>query len=465
MDFPGFCGPAYEARSVKASAQRCVNYYLEADPEKGNVLYPTPGLIEWAQLDTAGSVLATETYGDSIIAVANGKVWRYRLGIPAVQIGSITPGDDAYIAVAGDRAIVVSGGAALGINLGDWTAFIPSLPFTPGTVTSLNGYFVASEVGTQRWYYSAPFDPSSWAALDFYSKEGAPDPLVCVLADYRELFLIGQRTTEVWTNTGGVDGPFDRIQGAFIEHGTASRASVAKMDGSIYMVGSNDKGEGMIWRIQGYQPQVISTPAIGAEIETYPRIDDSYGFCYQQAGHAYYVVTFPSAGKTWVYDITTQAWHERAYLNASGQLEHHLARCHALLSGQHFVGLRDRATLAAWKLDFYTDLGREIVRIRSAPHVFAQNRNNYVQRFEAYFDTGNAPLNVSPVVGLRVSKDGGRTWGNQRTVSLGLTGQYRTRCYWHRHGKMRDGVFEVTVTDNTFAPIVGASIDFETGTS
>jgi hypothetical protein len=45
-------------------------------------------------------------------------------------------------------------------------------------------------------------------------------------------------------------------------------------------------------------------------INSYDRIDDAIADTFQMLGHIFYVLTFPSAGRTWVYDFSTQNWVE-----------------------------------------------------------------------------------------------------------------------------------------------------------
>ena len=54
----------------------------------------------------------------------------------------------------------------------------------------------------------------------------------------------------------------------------------------------------------------------------------------------------------------------------------------------------------------------------------------------------------NPQIVMQVSKDGGRTWGNERWTSFGMVGQYLgPRATWRRVGSARDFVFRFFVTD------------------
>jgi hypothetical protein len=126
------------------------------------------------------------------------------------------------------------------------------------------------------------------------------------------VWLFGNNSTEVWYNAGLSDFPLARIQGAYNELGCAARYSVAKMNNQVYWLGKDFRGQGIVYQANGYQGQRISTHAVEWQIQQYGSMTDAVAYTYQQDGHSFYVLTFPSAGKTWVYDASTGAWHERA---------------------------------------------------------------------------------------------------------------------------------------------------------
>jgi hypothetical protein len=106
--------------------------------------------------------------------------------------------------------------------------------------------------------------------------------------------------------------PLQRIQGAFNELGCAAPYSVAKMDNGLFWLGRDRRGEGIVYRANGYSGVRISTHAVEWQIQQYADMSDAIAYTYQQDGHSFYVLVFPSANTTWVYDAATQAWHERA---------------------------------------------------------------------------------------------------------------------------------------------------------
>lgn len=473
MQFPGFCGPAYQSRSLTANAQRCVNWYVELDPS-GNrgpsILYPTPGL---SVLTTVGSGPIRGVYaaGGSWLIVSGGELYRLTTGYVATLLVALsTSTGPVSFCQAGTQAMMVDGSKGYGVDLSAWTAALiadTDFPANPATCTALDGYFITHAAGGEQFNISDPFDCFTWNALDFASAESRNDALVAVNADGRELFLVGNDTVEVWANVGSSDFPFERVQGALVEHGTPAPYSLARLPTSLFMLASDPHGDRYAAQCVGYQSTRITTTAIETEWRSYSTVSDARAWTYQQDGHSFYVVNFPAASKTWVYDASTQAWHERAYYNA-GVLEASRAFSHAYLNGVHLVGDRANSNIYAMSPDVYTDNGAAIRRIRTSPHLFAEGSMLFSGIFEAFFQPGVGVASgqgSSPVAMLRISRDGGQTYGIERTASIGAIGNTRARSRWNRCGSGRDLVFELSVSDPVKAVVVDAAIATVKGNS
>jgi hypothetical protein len=111
---------------------------------------------------------------------------------------------------------------------------------------------------------------------------------------------------------------------------------------------------------------------------------------------------------------------------------------------------------------------RYIRRLRRAPHLAQENTRVFYRRFELDLERGvglATGQGSDPTVMLRLSRDGGHTWGEPLTMSAGTLGAYTTRVIARRLGQARDTVFEVTVSDPVAWSLVNAWLDLEPGTS
>jgi len=327
-------------------------------------------------------------------------------------------------------------------------------------VDYIDEYFVFNKTGTQEFQITGLLS-NSIDPLDFASAEGAPDLLISLLVNQREIWLAGTNSVEVFFDSGNADFPFERIQGAFIEQGCAAKFSLVKSSTNVYWLSADDRGQGMAVRAVGYQPQRISTHAEEFAWAQYSRIDDAIAYTYQQEGHSFYVVTFPTGNATWVYDESTQLWHERAWRNpADASLNRHRSNCQMAFAGKIIVGDWENGNLYALSLDAYDDNGAILPAIRQAPH-FASGDNTWMifDRWWLDMETGIGLVTgqgSDPQVMIEWSDDGGHTFPNQQWVSAGKVGEYRRRAVLRRGGKSRDRVWRATITDPVKRVLIGA---------
>jgi hypothetical protein len=322
-----------------------------------------------------------------------------------------------------------------------------------------------------------------------------------MIVDHREVWLFGQNSVEVWYNSGDPDFPLSRIQGAFNEIGCAATFSIAKLDNSLFWLGADVRGQGIVYRANGYSGERISNHAIEWQIQSYGTISDAVGYTYQQEGHSFYVLTFPTANKTWVLDLTTNSWHERAGYNIfTGDFTRHRSNCQATFNNEVVVGDFENGNIYAFDLDRYTDNGVPQRWLRSWRAI--PTGDNDLKRTAHHSLTldceAGVGLPIQPVyipllaetedilltesgldllvfeqagevgydskVMLRWSDDGGHTWSNEHWRSMGRIGQYGFRTIWRRLGmttKLRDRVYEISGSDAVKVVIIGAHIEME----
>lgn len=462
---------AYTARSVIAAAQRCVNLYSEKNPEGEefpSTYYPTPGLIKIAESDDSswrGLYAATNgklfgVVGRSVVVVAD--------DMTLDRIGSITsPRGPVRMLDNGTTLIIVDGTAAgykVDIDSEEFEQIDDDAFYGANTIDLVDGYFIFNRPETQQWYISL-INEANFDALDFASKSGYPDKLVGVAASRRNVFLFGEVTTEIWSNTGGSAFTFSRTSGAFIQFGCAAPASISQADGSIYFLSRSPQGQAMVLRTMNYDRERISTFAIENELQTYERIDDAIAFVQQMSGHYWYVLTFPTANKTWVFDAATGDWHERAFLSAEGPFTRHRANCHAYWNGKHIVGDYENGKLYEMSFDAYTDDGDEIRRVRSFPHIADDGNRVVYKQFQAAMQVGDSNYSTDAEVRLRWSDTKGASWSTHISSTLGARGDYLRDCRFLRLGMARSRVFELSWSADCPTALNGAYIHLQAAAS
>jgi hypothetical protein len=475
-------GSSYVARSINAADNRMVNLFPEIVPEGGKeagFLNRAPGLNFQQTVGTGPirGLWAHQTNGSDFYVVSGTEVYKLTgLTATPVKIGDVLGTGPVSIADNGAVIFFACDGPS-------YTYYEPTNEFNqitdpnfPGAVTVayLDTQFIFNEPDSQRiwsvdtinpangdYIYPLVFDP-----LFFSSADGSPDGVVAINSDHRQLWVFGTDSTEVWYNAGLANFPLAPIQGAFNEIGCVAAFSVAKLDNTLFWLGTDARGQGIVYKANGYAALRVSTHAIEYAIAQYGNISDALAYTYQQEGHAFYVLTFPEANATWVYDVSTQAWHERAGFE-NGEFMRHRSNCQCNFGGNIIVGDFENGNIYTFNLDVYADNGSIQKWLRSWRALpTGQNNLKRTAQHSLQLDceTGvglNNGQGSDPEAMLRWSDDGGHTWSNEHWRKMGAIGQYGYRTIWRRLGmtqKIRDRVYEVSGTDPVKIAIMGAEL-------
>ena len=465
-------GGSYVARSVNAADNRMVNMFPEVVPEgsggkEAGFLSRAPGLRVLATVGT-GPIRGLWVTNNVAYVVSGSQFYRLNASWVATLIGSVTGGGPVSMSDNGTQIFIACNPDGFIYNTSTNVFSQITDPDFPGagSVGYIDGYFIFNQPDSQKFWVTSLLDGTSIAPLDFASAEGYPDDVVALIVDHLEIFLFGSTSVEVWYDAGTPDFPMARIQGAFMEVGCEAAYSVAKLDNSVFWLGSDARGRGIVYRANGYTPVRISTNAIEFAIQSYGNIADAIGYTYQQDGHPFYVLIFPSAQATWVYDVSTQLWHERAGF-AQGQFTRHRSNCQMSFNNEIVVGDYQDGRVYAFDLDVYADDG-QIQRWLRSWRALPTGQNNLKRSAQHSLqldcETGVGLVTgqgSDPQVMLRWSDDGGHTWSNEHWKSMGAIGNYGYRTFWRRLGmteKIRDRVYEVSGTDPVKIIVMGAEL-------
>ena len=418
-------------------------------------------------------------------------------GTVVTALGTGTGGTGTY-------TLSVASTVAVGVTM--YAINFSVLPSTDGafsganTVDVMDNYIVYNNPTTQEWGATDILSPIS-PHTSYSLKDGAPDDLVALIVDHREVYLLGEVSSEVWTDVGAVPFPFQRIPGTSTQHGIAAPFSLSRLGNSFAYVSRNNRGQAQIMQMKGYMPDRISTHAVENTLAN-QYIDDAIAWTYQLEGHEIYVVTFPTLNLTWAYDIASGMWHKWLYTADDNSYQRHRGNCCAVFQGMVLVGDYENGRIYELDKKNYTDNGQNVRRLRRAPHLVTDFQRQYFDELQIQFQPGvgttglsqptgdifinspyiiyanatfviapfetyvlgtqatlnNTSVTTNPQAMLRWSNDGGSTWTKYYTVSIGQLGKYKNRAIWRRLGFARDRVFEVSITDPVNAVIIGANL-------
>ena len=422
------------------TSERLLNMFPEAVPagRQPVTLRSVPGLVDKAQAGS-GSVRAMLKGADGLYIVAGGTFSRWN-GTSVTTLGTLPDAPATMARNNADEIAIVTGGQYWIWDGSSLTQIAGTVYSEFGSVDYVDGYFVTTQKGGQRHSISGINDGKSLGALDFAAAEHRPDNLTRVIANGGLVWMMGEDTIEPWSNTGGVDYPFSRIQSTVVEKGLARSQSAARMDNQVFWVGSDNK----VYRSESFNPIRVSTHAVEA---TLAANREHSCFTYQHDGHDLFVVRFPNR-PAWVYDAATQAWHERRSGVSEGAWD---VTATAFYDGAWYAGTR---TGHLCTFGGSQDQGAELRREAMSRNVTMGGNRFKVRNVDLRCDVGAG----GKVVGS-FSRDGGRTWSHERERSLGAVGEYDRRVQWRSLGQSREFAARVWCTDNVDFAIYGAGVD------
>ena len=512
MQIPGFLGPTYPSRSVRFQSDRTVNWFpeLSPSPESKSILslIGVPGTEKTFTIGS-GPLRAARVCDGSLYIVSGKEIYRIRdnevsdvLGTLSTDSGPVFMDFNGTSAagIGGDQLAIVDGVSLYIYNVVSDVLSVVALGFNPSYVTYADGYFFVTRKDSMVACASDPYNGLVWNGLATSPISAIPGNLKGCVTQNQEVWFIKEYTSEVWYDAGVATAtgfPFTRVPGAVLNYGTSAPSSIVVGDNCIFMVGNaRTMGGGQfvgILSFSGFTATVISTPSINYQISKMSTISDAVSFMFSTEGHTFLVVTFPTANHTFIYDTTTQMWHERSTYTANPYVVGKWnAGLYVYFDNVHYIGDMINGNLYRMDSDLTLEDGKPIVSIRVTPTLFdpASLDNLFVDRLELDFDPGQGvvipeslyktsiitatagnlssattltavppdllTLVESPVASLSWSNDGGYTFGKEHLAQMGKRGEYGKRLVWRQLGPSSNRVWRLVVSSPVKKVMLGA---------
>lgn len=440
-----FVGPSYQLASRTADVQRSVNLRpvpVESGTGKSAfMLQSNPGLVQVVSIGGEGR--AAFAVNDRKFVIVGQGLYEINADMTSTLRGQLaTTTGRVSIDANSVELFMVDGFCGYTFNFTSGTFLaVSNLGMNGSKRTAyLDQYAIYAPDGGSTFYISGLGDAGTVDALDFASAEAMPDHLVSLLVSNRQLYLLGGSCVEIWINTGDVDFPLQRYDGAVMGIGCVATHSAQVCNGTPVWLGTSRDGVGSVWAANGYTPQRISTRAVEEAIGQSADLSSSYAYCWSWHGSSMYCLRVPGLETTWTYDFLSQSWHEQAELTSGVFGQHRI--CATMVADGQVYALSDAGVVYRYDAQTYTFGGDTLCRDRISPHEVASGERQFFSSFELGVDTG-----VTGQAMLRASNDGGSTWGDWRRRSLGELGKQKQRMIWNRCGSARDRVWHVRCTD------------------
>jgi hypothetical protein len=453
-----FVGAKYANRSSNVNDQKTVNLWPRTQKpgaKSSLILEGTPGLTLVGVGGTGPWRSNGVKFGDSLYAVSGSTLYKINSNLAVTSIGTLSTSGGRVNLVAGRNYLFLVDGTAGYTYDGTTFATIVDADFPAGASDCmyLDGWFYCDEADSDQVWQSAIEDPTSWDALAFATAEAAPDDVLAMEATYKDAYFFGEKTIQVYYDSGDPTFALTPYQGGTIDVGIQAKFSLAKSPAGLFFLGTTEEGGVSVYRLSGTAPQVISED-IAWDLSEMTVTSDATAFIYRINERSIYQISFPSEDKTLEYIIEENAWVERKTYGAG----RYLAAGHGWIGGKHIIF--DYSNGNYYRLDYsvYTDNDEPIERIRRAPVLHSGDTRIIAHELIVEFEAGTGTATgqgVDPQAMLRYSNDA-HTWSSEIWVSTGKIGEYRRRAVWRKLGQFRSRIYEVKVTDPVKVVILSA---------
>lgn len=446
---------SYQLRTAQASTSRLVNCHPEKLPEGSPWpfrLARADGLSSWAEV---GSGPIEGLYSDHglLYVVSGGGFYSVTSTPTATLRGAVGSSSEIDMDSNESAVVIVSPPSAYHYTPGTTTfAQITDSDFTSrgaGDVEFADNWMLFREPDTGRFFGADLGSVSAFDALNFVTAEGSPDTLVGLKVDQRQVLAFGERSLELWMNTGVSGFPFERMEPGFVERGCLNGKTIAKLDQSVFWVAEDYT----VRRLDGLTPVRVSTHGIEQWLRTVTLVA-LRGYAYTREGHLFYMLQAPEG--CFSFDVVTQSWAER-----NTYQEDTWNWCNPVsFAGKILVGSTTSNVIAELDPEVYDDLGDTQRMEWTYQPVYAEASRVFFDRIEIVCEVGvglTSGQGSDPLMMLSFSDNGGKTWTNLPSRSLGAIGEYSARVHWESLGSCASAhgrVFRAAISDPVRATIL-----------
>ena len=481
-------GESIASYSAAVTRQRRLNCFFDVrkDGDKAQVVVRgTPGTVLFVTLPTS-PIRGWHVVNNVLYAVSGQTLYSVStLGVITV-LGAMNSGTNTLCSIIdnGLQLLIVDGSFGWVYTLVTGSYFQSALnaagslgKITDANFTSvlngatsaafIDGYGLVNRPGSRQAYVSELYDFTHWTNTSslptYFTKENNSDLLAAVDVLNGAVILWGTQTIEFWQDVGTYPGPFARINGSTQTWGLASMYSRAFLNNTMIFLGQNPQGGVQVMMLNGYVPTRVSTSDIENLFSSFSTVADAIALTYLVDGHPMYQLSFPTAGRSFLYDSLTSIWSE--VQTGVTVMARHYGNLGIAFNAQNYMADYSSGNIYLVSTLNYTDNGTPIKRVAASRHIHGDGNVLNISQLWLDMATGvglQAGQGSNPKIMMRVSKDGGRTFPIERWAPIGAVGQYLApRAIWRRLGSGRDFVFEFVMTDPVQFTIVKGSVSTE----
>lgn len=445
--------------------ERSINWMPEKIDGKSEWrLRPTPGLRLFTTLPETTIRGAYEATNSRVFRAAGQSIYEIYADGTFIRRGGVSGQySRVYMDDNGFQLVIVNGvgGWVLNFATNEFVA-ITSDGFSPSPqVVVFDGIAVMFKEDSGVYFYSEPYDALTYNATAEGTAESNPDNIQAIVWDGGGPVVLGTRSLEFYYDSGDPNLVFQRRQTAQLRYGCVATDTALNIDDGVMWLGRDSNSQGTVYRVSGAQPRKLSSIFIDEAVEKISDLSASTAMAYEQSGHGFYCLNIPGTDTTYVCDLTTTYWHERRSFDVNGNWSRWRVENHSMGFGLHLGDDFESGNIYIIDPDYRKDNDQIIRRERTMSPLFDAGTYKPVSynMFTLDIDIGNAGQDEDPQIVMYVSNDGGKSYSDGRTKSLGKIGEYRTTISWNRLGSGINRVFKIATASDTNVTIYNAFLE------
>lgn len=259
--------------------------------------------------------------------------------------------------------------------------------------------------------------------------EWCPDNTIALCSNGSKLYTFGERSWQVFSYNDDKNNPFSSPDNAAGNIGIKAPNSLAMLGNTVLWLGSSDIGDNGVFMIKDTVITRISTQDIEREITQLLNLETAYSSIWQEHQHTFYSLTFEDSKKTFVYDVTEDAWHYRASYDNKNHLTYWRYNHATYAYSKIYVGT-DNALCYMDENKYTEHDNRVIYKMRRGGVLTNNNQPFFIDELKLICNNGQHSFNnsytdleMNPRVSFRWSWDGA-TFSDYQDAYLGKIGNY-----------------------------------------
>lgn len=259
--------------------------------------------------------------------------------------------------------------------------------------------------------------------------EWCPDNTIALCSNGSKLYTFGERSWQVFSYNDDKNNPFTSPDNAAGNVGIKAPNSLAMLGNTVLWLANSDIGDNGVFMIKDTTLTRISTQDIERELTQLSNLETGYASIWQEHQHVFYSLTFEDAKKTYVYDVTENAWHYRASYDSKNHLTYWRYNHATYAYSKIYVGTTN--ALAYMDENKYTEHdGKVIYKMRRGSVLTSNDQPFYIDSAEIIcnngqlsFDNHYDNIEMNPRISIRYSWDGA-TFSDYEDYYMGKLGRY-----------------------------------------